>query len=145
MKEVIISTKGTANARKNVGIGCAIAMVLLGIVVVAFYCYLSEHTRDKSILVILFCGLFALCDGIITAALHYINGTTYVDVYRDRIVGKGIRNLNPQDFNMKNEQIGNVTVQGFWVHIHTNAGTYKVMTDKKTASEIFDYFVALQD
>lgn len=144
MKDVIISTKGTAKARRNTGMISSIIICLFGIFITAFYCYASTQTHDKTIIMLLLLGLFLLGDGAVMAVIHYINGTTYLDVCPDRIVGKGIQNLNPQDFNIKNEQINNITVQGFWVHIHANGGVYKVMTDKKTASEIFNYYIELK-
>lgn len=149
MKDVLISTKGTANAKRNTGIVCSALMLLIGIFIVAFYGYASTRTYDKSINLILFLGLFVICDGIIMGTIHFMNAATYVDICRDRFVGKGLQNFNPQNFNpqnfnIKNEQITNITVQGFWVHIHTTSGMYKVMTDKKTASEIFNYYVELK-
>ena len=89
-------------------------------------------------------GLVLIGDGMVMTAIHCVNGLTYVDVYEDKFVGKGIQNLNLLDFNIKIEQISNISVQGFWIHIHTNSGVYKIMTDKKTATEVFNYYNELK-
>ena len=144
MNNVIMSTQNTNTARRNAGIVSSVLTILIGIFVVAFYCYANEHTYSDSVIFLLFLGLFLIGDGIIMTAIHCINGSTYVDVCKDRFVGKGIQNLNSQSFNIKLEQISNVSVQGFWIHIHTSSGIYKVMTDKKTATEIFNYYNELK-
>lgn len=144
MSNIVMSTKRTNTARKNAGIVSAALTTLIGIFVIAFYCYASEHTYSDSVVFLLLVGLFLLGDGIVMITMNCINGSTYVDIYEDRIVGKGIQNLNPQNFNVKMEQVSNISVQGFWLHIHTNSGIYKVMTDKKTATAIFNYYIELK-
>ena len=144
MNNTIITTKGTATARKKAGITLSILMILVGILVFAFYIYASEHTRDDSVILILFMALFLMGDGIVMTAIHYLNGSTYVEILEDRFVGKGLQNFNLQDFNIKLEQISNVTVEGIWIHIHTNIGNYKVMSNKDVASKVFNYYVNLK-
>ena len=144
MNNVIMSTKNTNTSRRNAGIVSAVLTILIGIVTVAFYCYANERTYSNSIIFLLLLGLFFIGDGIVMTAIHCINGSTYVDVCKDRFVGKGIQNLNSQSFNIKIEQIINISVQGFWIHIHTSSGIYKVMTDKNTATKIFNYYIELK-
>lgn len=144
MNNVIMTTKNTNTARRNTGIVSSVLTVLIGIFAIAFYCYASEYTYSDSIIFLLLLGLFLIGDGIIMTAIHCINGSTYVDVYKDRFVGKGMQNLNSLNFNVKIEEISNISVQGFWIHIHANGGIYKVMTDKKTATEIFNYYIELK-
>lgn len=140
MNNVIISTKNTNTKYKNTGIACAVLMCVLGFLVLCGYFFLSSHSSDDTLIVVLLLGIFLIGDGIITATLRYINASSYVDIYQDRVIGKGIQNFSPLDFNLKFEQIDNVSVEGIWVYIHTNSGNYKVMTDKKTATEIFNYY-----
>ena len=144
MNNVIKSTQNTNTARRNAGIVSSVLTILIGIFVVAFYCYANERTYSDSVIFLLLLGLFLIGDGIVMTAIHCINGSTYVDVCKDRFVGKGIQNLNSQNFNIKIEQISNISVQGFWIHIHTSSGIYKIMTDKKTATEIFNYYNELK-
>lgn len=144
MNDVIISTKNTNTKYKNTGIVCAVLMCVLGFLILCGYFFLRSHSSDDTLIAVLLLGLFFIGDGIITATLRYINASSYVDIYSDRLVGKGIQNFSPLDFNLKFEQIGNISVEGIWIHIHTNSGTYKVMTDKNTATEIFNYYTELK-
>ena len=144
MNNVIISTKNTNTKYKNTGIVCAALTGAIGFLILCGYFFLSSHSSDDTLIVVLLLGLFLIGDGIITATLRYINASSYVDIYKDRVIGKGIQNFSPLDFNLKFEQIGNISVEGIWVHIHTNSGGYKVMTDKKTATEIFNYYNELK-
>ncbi len=144
MNDVIISTKNTNTKYKNTGIVCAVIIGVIGFLILCGYFFLSSHSSDDTLIVVLLGGLFFIGDGIITATLRYINASSYVDIYKDRVIGKGIQNFSALDFNLKFEQIGNISVEGIWVHIHTNSGNYKIMTDKKTATEIFNYYNELK-
>ena len=78
--------------------------------------------------------------------INYINGSTYVDVYKDRLVGKGIQNFSSLDFNIKITELNNISVEkGFWLHINTTSGKYKVMTNKDTAAKVYNYYIGLKD
>lgn len=140
MDNVIISTKKTNDKYKNTGITCAVLTAILGLIAIIGYMYLSEHSSEDSLIFLLLVGLFLIGDGIITATLRYINSTSFVDIYEDRITGKGIQNFSPMDFNIKHEQVNNITTEGIWIHIHTTSGIYKIMTDKETAAEVFSYY-----
>ncbi len=143
MNDVIISTKNTNTKYKNTGIVCAILMCVLGFLVLCGYFFLSSHSSDDSLIIVLLLGFFMIGDGIITATLRHINASSYVDIYKDRIIGKGIQNFSPLDFNIKFEHIDNISVEGIWLHIHTNSGTYKIMTNEETAKKVFNYYTEL--
>lgn len=144
MNNMVMSTKNTTDKRKKAGIVSSALTILIGIFVVAFYIYANEHTYSDSVILILLLGLFFIGDGIIMIAIHCVNGSTYLDVYKDRFVGKGIQNLNALNFNIKIEDINNISIEGVWLHIQTSSGTYKVMTDKNTATNVFNYYIELK-
>ena len=76
---------------------------------------------------------------------NYISGQTYFDVYADRFIGKGMQNFSLLSFNIKFEEINNISIEkAFWIHIHTSGGTYKIMTDKNTATKVFNYYIDLK-
>ena len=70
---------------------------------------------------------------------------TYVDVYDDRFVGKGIQDMSVLGFNIKLEEINNVAIEGYWLHIQTSSAVYKVMTNNSTAEKVFNYCIELKD
>lgn len=144
MNGEIISTRNTNTKYKNTGIICAILMSVLGLAIIGGYCYLSEHSSDDSLIWVLLFGLFLFADGIITTTFRNINASSYVDIYQDRFIGKGIQNLSPLNFNLRIEDIINVSTEGIWLHIHTNSGKYKVMTNESTAMRIFNYYHGLK-
>lgn len=140
MDNVIISTKNTNTKYKNTGIASAVLICLVGILIVCGCFFLDSHSSGGSLTVLLLLGLFLFCDGIITAVLRFINASSYVDIYSDRLVGRGIRNFSPLDFNLKSVQVTGISVVGIRIHIHTAAGTYKIMTNKETAAKIAEYY-----
>lgn len=140
MDNVIISTKNTNTKYKNTGIARAVLIYLVGILIVCGCFFLDSHSSGGSLTVPLLLGLFLFCDGIITAVLRFINASSYVDIYSDRLVGRGIRNFSPLDFNLKSVQVTGISVVGIRIHIHTAAGTYKIMTNKETAAKIAEYY-----
>ena len=140
MDNVIISTKNTNTKYKNMGIICAVLICLVGILIICGCFFLDSPSSVGSLPVLLLPGLFLLCGGIITAVLSRINASSYVDIYSDRLVGRGIRNFSPLDFNLKSAQVTGISVGGIRIHIHTAAGTYKVMTNKETAAKIAEYY-----
>lgn len=140
MDKVIISTKNTNTKYKNTGITRAVLICLVGILIVCGCFFLDSHSSGGSLTMLLLLGLFLFCDGIITAVLRFINASSYVDIYSDRLVGRGIRNFSPLDFNLKSVQVTGISVVGIRIHIHTAAGTYKIMTNKEIAAKIAEYY-----
>ena len=145
MGNIVMSTKKTAAAYKNIMIVLSIISMILGILSIAFYSVAIERTSNKGVIILLILAVFFIVEGIITFVKNYISGLTYVDVYKDRFIGRGIQNLSVLNFNIKNEEINNISIaKGFWLHIQTNSGTYKVMTNDKTAAKIFNYYIGLK-
>ena len=66
-------------------------------------------------------------------------------MYDDRFVGKGIQDMSILGFNIKLEEINNVAIEGYWLHIQTSSGVYKVMTNNSTAEKVFNYRIELKD
>lgn len=144
MNNMVMSTRKTTNSRRNTGIVLAILVTLIGAFIVAFYIYAKEHTNDDNAIFLLLLGLFLVGDGMIMVVKNCVNASTYVDIYKDRFVGKGIQNLGALGFNIKTEEVNNISIEGFWLHIHTSSGAYKVMTDKNTAQKVFNYYISLK-
>ena len=118
MDSVIISTKNTNTKYKNTGIARAVLICLVGILIICGCFFLDSHSSGGSLTVLLI-GLFLFCGGIITAVLRLINASSYVDIYGDRLVGRGIRNFSPLDFNLKSAQVTGISVVGIRIHIHS--------------------------
>lgn len=73
-------------------------------------------------------------------ALMYASCRAYVDVFEDRMEGKGIQNLyTVVDFKLDRTQIINVTYVRNQLYINAVAGKYKIITNSETAKRVFDY------
>ncbi len=145
MKNIVISTRNTTDTRKKVTMVLSAMLILLGIFVVALCFCADENTNLHDAIVLLLIGFLIIGYGIIMAVKNYINTLTYVDVYDDRIIGKGIQDMSVLGFNIKLKEINNVAIEGYWLHIQTSSGVYKVMTNNSTAAKVFNYCIKLKD
>ena len=148
MNNLIMSTQNTATKYKNVRIVLGIASVLTGIIAFCLYAFLKEEYESdisKGAMLLVFVALYFIISGFIEF-IKYINyGQTFLDVYADRFIGKGIQNFGVLSFNFKREEIKIISVEkGFLLHIQTNSGTYKVMTNNDTATKILNYYNELK-
>ena len=85
-------------------------------------------------------GLLLLGDGVITMVMKGFFASSYIDIYEDRVEGKGIQNFNVLQFSVRYSEINNITTEGIFIHIHTTSGTYKIISNKETATEVFTYY-----
>lgn len=141
MNPVVLSTKKTTTAYVTTIIVTAVIGMLMGIISFCLYAFLKEDHDSPALIMILFAGVFLLVKGIIDLAVNVRGGQTYVEVYADRMIGKGLQNGHLLDFHIPFAGITNVSVEkNMWIYIHTNVGAYKIMTNKKTAADVFHYY-----
>ena len=119
-------------------------LITIGIFVVALCFCADGYTNLNDAIILLLMGFLIIGYGTIMAVKSYINTLTYVDVYDDRFVGKGIQDMSVLGFNIKLEEINNVAIEGYWLHIQTSSGVYKVMTNNSTAEMVFNYCIELK-
>ena len=99
-------------------------------------------------------GLSAFCTflifGGLSALYHAMVSSAYVDIYADRIEGKGMQKVAMQSINLRFDQITDIsTSRGFmnleatgmneFLVINTSAGSYKIITTSARAKEIVDF------
>lgn len=145
MKNIVLSTRNTTNARKKVTMALSAMLILLGIFIVIL-CFCSVgHINFYDAILLLLIGFLIIGYGTIKAVKSYITALTYLDVYDDRFIGKGIQNMSVLGFNIKLEEINNVAIERYWLHIQTSSGVYKVMTDNSTAAKVFNYCIELKN
>lgn len=141
---MILSTKGTNSKYKNGAIINGVITMILGVLIIGFYCFASSKTSDSKLIVLMLVGLFFLAEGLITMCIKILFSKSFVEIYQDRMKGKGIQNFNVMDFDLDNGKITGVTTDKQFIFINTTAGTYKIISDKKTAQKVFDYCSSLQ-
>lgn len=158
MNDVIFSTRGTGKALKILLVSSAILILIAIFIKVQvgdtnMLAYrMSDDYKTAVWVMSLFMISILFCE-IALLVFSFKLFTVYVDVYRDRFVGKGLPNIksmlvNSHTFNLKNEQICNISAVnslcGSTLCIHTNNGEYNIYTDKKTANAILNYFAELK-
>ena len=145
MKNIVLSTRNTTYARKKVRMTLSAMLILLGIFVVALCFWADGYTNLHDAIILLLIGFLIIGYGTIMAVKSYITALTYLDVYDDRFIGKGIQDMSVLNFNIKLKEINNVAIERYWLHIQTSSGVYKVMTDNSTAAKVFNYCIELKD
>lgn len=141
MNSVVLSTKKTTTAYVTAMIVTAVIGMLMGIFSFCLYAFLKEDHDNQALIMILFGGVLFLVKGIVDLAVNARGGQTYVEVYADRMIGTGLQNGHLLDFHIPFAGITNVSVEkNMWIHIHTTTGVYKIMTNKKTAADVFHYY-----
>lgn len=155
MNDVIFSTRGTKTAKIIFMIVCSVFIGLFCIFISNIFPHVNTMYYDlsdsykTSVWVISLSVALLLSAAIFIILCAFKYGLTYVDVYRDRFVGKGLPKqsmyANSELFNIKNEQIINVTmIRNWFLCIHTVSGKYYIMTNQKTGAEIMNYYAELK-
>lgn len=148
MNGPIITTNGTNSASKLSAIISGILNVVFAIFIISFFSkkmdavptsiradVLSKMTGWIIILTVLWCAM------VVYTVYQLSICRSYVDVFEDRVVGRGICNVyQVLDFSIPRNQITNVTYMKHFVFISHAGSRYKIITDAKTAKIIFDYF-----
>lgn len=145
MKNIVLSTRNTTYTRKKVTMALSAMLIIFGIfIVILCFCAVGYTSLNDAILLLLI-GFLTIGYGTIMAVKSYITALTYLDVYDDRFIGKGIQDMSVLGFNIKLEEINNVAIERYWLHIQTSSGVYKIMTDNSTAAKVFNYCIELKD
>lgn len=140
MNGVILTTKGTTKSYRSRGIIGGVIMGVAGLFVLIIFFVFSSRVHDNRLVFFLIIALFMLFDAFVTIAVKCAYARSYVDIYGDRLVGKGIRGLNVVDFNIQRSQVSNITAEGSTININTVSGAYKIITNKDTAQKVFYYY-----
>lgn len=148
MNKPILTTEGTNKMMKISAIISATAAVAVAFFIFNFFqdqlgdlpSYAQELYLEKAagliILEVVLCGLL-----LIYAAYQWATCRSYVNVYEDRLEGKGIQNIYQiVDFSLSYDKIVNVTCMNMYVYIHTAAGKYKIVTNINTAKAVYNYY-----
>lgn len=89
--------------------------------------------------------------GLAFAVYHVMASQTYVDIYADRLEGKGMQKFTAQSISLRFDQVTDISLSkgfmnvevsgliGFLV-ISTVAGSYKIVTTTERAKEIIDFY-----
>lgn len=140
MNGLILSTKGTAKNYRNRGIIGGLILCMVGLFLTIIYGVFRSRSSAQVLVLILILGLLIIFDGFYTIMRNCIFSTTYLDIYSDRISGKGAQKLNMQNFNAGLNQISNITVNGICIDVSIGANTYRIFSDKETASKVLNYY-----
>ena len=137
---MILSTKGTNNSYKTKGMIGALMMIGLGIVFLILYFFLSSKSSDNKLVAVFVLSMLSFFDGLIQLVKNNTFAKSYLEIYSDKISGKGIQQLNVVDFTLPIQKVQSITIEGFNINVNTLSGTYKIISDKETAEKVFKYY-----
>ena len=136
MNHLILTTQKTNKA--YVVAGLIESLIYFGIGM--YFLPLSEKTHGKNASTLV-TATSVMC---IVAIINFLNklsfSTSYVNVYTDKILGKGIQQLVVRNFELNYKQINDISYTGRTIRIATSGGEYKIITNAEKAKEIFDYY-----
>lgn len=148
MKTLLLTTRDTNKVSKISAIISGILDIVFVILAFAFFnnqqnslptSLRDDFVKESAGLIILVAVAFGAM--IIYTAYQFVICRSYVDVYSDRVEGKGIQNVYQViDFSLSYDKITNITCAGIYVHIHTAGGQYKILTNAETAKKVYEYY-----
>ena len=123
--KLLISTRADVTGRKTTVIIGSIIYAAMGIF---FICSDFSDFIGSDTAAILF-GLFAMVYAVCGAAFGLINLKSYCDVYENGVVGTTTIGLTTpaQNFEIRYDEIRNLTVSGKAIQIYTQYTVYKVL------------------
>ena len=102
----------------------------------------AEDTRTMAIILL---GV-----GLVYFVYNVMQSKTYADVYPDRICGKGLQNFMLKEYDLRFDQIVEIsqskgflncgTGSGVYLVVTTMGGKYNILTKPACAKEIMEYF-----
>lgn len=106
----------------------------------------AESVGTSAIMLI----VVATVSAVLETLYHMMHFKSHADVYQDRIVGKGIQKIALQDFDLRLDQIVDISqTKGFlnvgkdkntFLVINTASGGYKISTTVDCASQIMEFY-----
>lgn len=147
-----ISTKGT---RKGIVVKTLCIGVLVFVVFISFCCMTinmmpsgrsSSDELEPTMAMAALCGIVAI---VIPAILLFSSAKyskTYVEINQETITGEGIEMINGNReggvvyFHLKYAELKNMSVKSGWITLYTYGITYRILTDKNTAMDIYRYY-----
>ncbi len=123
--KLLVSTKADVTGRKTAVIIGTILYVICGIVF--FSPGFSDFIGSDTVAIIF--GLFAEGYAVYYAIVGWMNLKSYCEVYENAVVGTTTVGFttNPQNFELRYDEIKNLSVSGKCIQIYTQYTVYKVL------------------
>lgn len=147
MNTPILTTRDTNKISKVFAIISGILDILFAVFILNFFKkridavpgYMrDDYTEAISGLIALVA--IALAASLFYAAYQFVICRSYVDVYENRLEGKGIQNVYQiVDFNLSYDNITSVTCRGLYIHIQTPGGKFKILSNAETAQKVYSH------
>lgn len=146
MDKPILTTKGTSKKTKTWRIlSMTLSPVFMLLILFIWLNSYPDYARDMIMdeygytigIIIAIVIAFDLLWGLVQVA----QCESYVDVYEDRMEGKGIlKVIQMWPFKLDHSKIVGVACSANFLYINTQNGKYTILTDAQTAKEITEYF-----
>lgn len=141
MDNPIITTKGTTKSYRIMSLFGGGTLIFLGYRFISY----SQEVWGKRSSQAFFIGLLLWFFALLLAFVVATKATSYVDVFADKIIGKGIQKTSGGskvvDFNLSYEEIVSITCDVSNLYVVTAHEKFQIITNADKAKEIFDYYV----
>lgn len=131
---LLVSTKSAAAGRKTIITVCSVLFILLGIV----FLFLPWVDITGNAIFGYIVSAICICYGVFNLVVAFLGGKSYCSVYENAVVGmtclsKNNPNAPMQNFELRYDEIMNVTNTGKNILIYTQYATYDVLALKNCA------------
>ncbi len=147
MNTPILTTRDTNKISKVFAIISGILDIVLAAFVFSFFKkridsvpYYMQDAYTEEISGFIGFAAIAFIAAIFYSVYQFVICRSYVDVYENRLEGKGIQNVYQiVDFNLSYDNITSVTCRGPYLNIQTPGSKYKILTNVKTAQKVYSH------
>lgn len=140
MNDIIISTMGSLKGYKVAQLVSSIIYLLLGLFAFFLGLAMKAVTGNSANYLLIIIGIVTVVLGFVSLATSTARSRTYINIYLDKVEGVGMQGSGVVSFNVQYSQIYSISTDRDWVHVHTNIGTFKILTRRELANQILGYY-----
>ena len=140
MNDLIFTTEGSNKGLTAAEIASSVISLILGLFSGCMFFALKEIANSGGVYILLVVAICCLLFGFVRLGRASSRSRTYVKVYSDRVEGVGIQGSSVASFNVTYSQVNSISSENDFLHIHTNVGTYKIITKRDIANNIVNYY-----
>lgn len=135
---MLISSKGKSKYKLIFSI-LGTALIILGIIFF-FIIVINAPSRLKTTGVVLAAASVGF--GLVAFAFATTRCSGYINVYADHVEGKGLHDRGMNDFYLTNAQIRSITLESYYLCLHTDIGMIKIICDTDSRKAIMRHFMS---
>lgn len=125
---LLFSSKGK-NKYRVMFLGVGILFLIVG-VIFAVTTAPSPFADESQKMMYLLSTVVTMVFGIFAILFAFVHCSGYVEIYEDRVEGKGLQGKGMNTFYLNRNQIKSITQESYYLCLHTDIGVFKIICDK---------------